>query len=135
MLWHLENRTKIGAIIRAGVDDLDMVAALGINIKLIFTGVFAFGLGIAGLSGSLGVPLLGLYSGMESDILVISLIVVVVGGLGSWKGSLIGVILIGVIETFSKVFIPTLSMLIIFLIMIVVLLIRRQGLFGKEVEI
>lgn len=135
MLWHLENRTKIGAIIRAGVDDLDMVAALGINIKLIFTGVFAFGLGIAGLSGSLGVPLLGLYSGMESDILVISLIVVVVGGLGSWKGSLIGVILIGVIETFSKVFIPTLSMLIIFLIMIVVLLIRPQGLFGKEVEI
>ncbi len=133
LLWYLENRTRIGAVIRAGVDDREMVSALGINVGLVFTGVFAFGVGIAGLSGGLGAPLLGLYSGMDSDILVISLIVVVVGGLGSWKGSLIGAILIGIIETLSKAFVPSLSMLIIFLIMMVVLLIRPQGLFGKEV--
>src|SRR5699024_848298 len=133
LLWILENHTRIGAIIRAGVDDRDMVAALGINVRILFTGVFAFGVGVAGLSGALGAPLLGLYSGMDSDILVISLIVVVVGGLGSWKGSLLGAIIIGIIETLSKVYVPSLSMLIIFLIMMVVLLIRPQGLFGREV--
>lgn len=133
-LYYFEKHTRIGSIIRAGVDDREMVSALGINVGLIFTGVFAFGAGIAGLSGGLGAPLLGVYSGMDADILVISLIIVVVGGLGSWQGSLIGAILIGVIETLSKAWIPTLSMLIIFIIMIVVLLVRPRGLFGKEVE-
>ncbi len=134
-LWYMEYRTRIGSIIRAGVDDREMVSALGINVRMVFMGVFAFGVGIAGLSGGLGVPMLGVYSGMDSDILVISLIVVVVGGLGSWKGSLVGAIVIGLIETLTKAWIPSLSMLIVFLIMVVVLLIRPQGLFGKGVEI
>ncbi|MGR6116048.1 ABC transporter permease subunit [Aeribacillus composti] len=110
-----------------------MVSALGINVGVVFTGVFAFGAGLAALSGVLGGPLIGMYTGMESDILVTSLIVVVIGGLGSWKGSFIGAILIGLIETFGKIWFPSLSMLIVFLLMVVVLIIRPQGLFGREV--
>jgi len=133
LLWYFESKTRIGAIIRAGVDDRAMVSALGINVGVVFTGVFAFGAGLAALSGVLGGPLIGMYTGMESDILVTSLIVVVIGGLGSWKGSFIGAILIGLIETFGKIWFPSLSMLIVFLLMVVVLIIRPQGLFGREV--
>lgn len=135
ILYYLEYRTRIGAIIRAGVDDREIIAALGINIGLVFTGVFAFGVALAGLGGGLGAPFLGVYSGLDSDILVTSLIVVVVGGLGSWKGSLIGAILIGIIETFTKAWFPAFSMVAVFIIMIIVLLIRPQGLFGREVEL
>lgn len=134
ILWYLESRTRVGAIIRAGVDDRAMVAALGINVRLVFTGVFAFGAGLAGLSGVLGGPLIGMYTGMDSDILVTSLIVVVIGGLGSWKGSFVGAILIGLIETLGKIWFPSLSMLIVFLLMVVVLMIRPQGLYGKVVS-
>jgi branched-chain amino acid transport system permease protein len=133
LLWYLESKTRIGAIIRAGVDDRAMVGALGINVGLVFTGVFAFGAALAGLSGVLGGPLIGMYTGMDNEILVTSLIVVVIGGLGSWKGSFISAILIGVIETFGKVWFPSLSMLTVFLIMMIVLIIRPQGLFGREV--
>ncbi|GAD15294.1 inner-membrane translocator [Geobacillus kaustophilus GBlys] len=133
LLWYLETKTRIGAIIRAGVDDRAMVGALGINVGLVFTGVFAFGAALAGLSGVLGGPLIGMYTGMDSEILVTSLIVVVIGGLGSWKGSFIGAIAIGVIETLGKVWFPSLSMLTVFLIMMIVLIIRPQGLFGREV--
>ncbi|ADU93884.1 MULTISPECIES: branched-chain amino acid ABC transporter permease [Geobacillus] len=133
LLWYLETKTRIGAIIRAGVDDRAMVSALGINVGLVFTGVFAFGAALAGLSGVLGGPLIGMYTGMDSEILVTSLIVVVIGGLGSWKGSFIGAIAIGVIETLGKVWFPSLSMLTVFLIMMIVLIIRPQGLFGREV--
>lgn len=133
LLWYLESKTRIGAVIRAGVDDRSMVGALGINVGLVFTGVFAFGAALAGLSGVLGGPLVGMYIGMDSEILVTSLIVVVVGGLGSWKGSFIGAIIIGLIETLGKVWFPSLSMLIVFLLMMIVLIIRPQGLFGREV--
>lgn len=131
VLWYLESKTRVGAIIRAGVDDREMVAALGINVRLIFTGVFAFGAAMAGLSGVLGGPLIGMYTGMDSDILVTSLIVVVIGGLGSWKGSFISAIMIGLIETMGKIWFPSFSMLIVFLLMVVVLIIRPQGLYGK----
>ncbi len=133
LLWYFESRTKIGAIIRAGVDDRTMVSALGINVGLVFTGVFAFGAALAGLSGVLGGPLVGVYTGVDMDILVTSLIVVVIGGLGSWKGSLISAILIGLIETLGKIWFPSLSMLIVFLLLVLVLIIRPQGLLGREV--
>jgi branched-chain amino acid transport system permease protein len=133
LLWYLETRTRIGAIIRAGVDDREMVGALGIHVGFVFTGVFAFGAALAGLSGVLGGPLIGMYTGMDSEILVTSLIVVVIGGLGSWKGSLIGAVFIGIIETLGKVWFPSLSMLIVFLLMMVVLIIRPNGLLGREV--
>ncbi|MCL6575448.1 branched-chain amino acid ABC transporter permease [Kyrpidia sp.] len=133
ILWLLENRTRIGAIIRAGVDDRAMVTALGINVRAVFTGVFAFGAALAGLGGVLGGPLIGVYTGLDGDILVTSLIVVTVGGLGSWKGPFVGALLIGLIDTLGKVWFPSFSMLVIFLLMVVILLIRPRGLFGREV--
>ncbi len=133
LLWYFESRTRIGAIIRAGVDDRSMVSALGINVGRVFTGVFAFGAGLAALSGGLGAPLTGIYSGLDTEILVMSLIVIVIGGLGSWKGSLIGALIIGVIETVGAAWFPAISMLLIFLLMMFVLIIRPNGLFGREV--
>lgn len=131
-LWYMETRTRIGSMIRAGVDDREMVSALGIKVNLLFSGVFAFGAGLAGLSGVLGGPIIGMYPGMDSDILVTSLIVVVIGGLGSWKGSFVSAILVGLIETLGKVWFPALSMVIIFLLMIAVLMIKPSGLFGRR---
>jgi branched-chain amino acid transport system permease protein len=132
LLWYLETRTRTGAIIRAGVDDREMVAALGINITLVFAGVFAFGAALAGLGGVLGGPILGMYPDMGFDILVLSLIVVVLGGLGTWKGAFVGGILVGMVQIFGQAYFPSLSLVIVFLLMAVVLLIRPSGLFGRS---
>lgn len=131
IIWYIETRTRIGAIIRAGVDDREMVAALGINVTLVFAGVFAFGAGLAGASGVLGGPILGLNSSMGFEILVISLIVVVIGGLGTWKGAFVGAILVGMVQTLGQIWFPSLALVIVFLLMAVVLLIKPSGLFGR----
>ncbi|GAA4707562.1 branched-chain amino acid ABC transporter permease [Brevibacillus fulvus] len=133
-LWYMENKTRIGAIIRAGVDDREMLAALGINIKIVFTAIFAVGAALAGLSGVLGGPIMGMYVGIDSEILVSSLVIVVVGGLGTWKGAFIGAILIGLTDTLGRVWFPSLTMAMIFVIMIMVLLIRPNGLFGRGAQ-
>ncbi|BCJ88213.1 branched-chain amino acid ABC transporter permease [Effusibacillus dendaii] len=133
-LWYFETRTRIGAIVRAGVDDREMLGALGINVKLVFTGVFTFGAALAGVSGTLGGPILGLYNGMDADILIFSLVIVVIGGLGTWRGSFIGAILIGMIETLGQIWFPSLSMVLVFALMVGVLLVKPSGLFGKGVE-
>lgn len=132
VLWYLETRTRTGAIIRAGVDDREMVSALGINITLVFAGVFAFGAALAGMGGVLGGPILGMYPDMGFDILVLSLIVVVLGGLGTWKGAFVGGILVGMVQIFGQAYFPSLSLVIVFLLMAVVLLIRPSGLFGRS---
>ncbi len=131
MLWYFESKTRIGAIIRAGVDDRDMVSALGINVGVVFTCVFAFGTALAGLGGALGGPVLGVFPGLDFDILVTSLIVVVIGGLGSWKGSFVAAIMVGLIQTIGQIWFPSLSMVITFLLMILVLMIKPSGLFGR----
>lgn len=132
VLWYFETRTRIGAVIRAGVDDREMVSALGINVTLVFAGVFAFGAGLAGLSGVLGGPILGMYPDMHFDILVTSLIVVVIGGLGTWKGAFVGAILVGMVETLGQVWFPSLALVIVFLLMAVVLVLKPTGLFGRD---
>ena len=134
ILWYLEARTRIGAIVRAGVDDREMLGALGINFKLVFSCVFAFGAAMAGLSGALGAPILGLYVGMDGHILILSLVIVVIGGLGTWKGAFVGAILVGMIDTLGRIWFPQISMAIIFALMVIVLLIKPSGLFGKEVK-
>jgi branched-chain amino acid transport system permease protein len=131
LLWYMENKTRVGAMIRAGVDDRDMLSALGINIKVVFTCIFAFGAGLAGLSGVLGGPIMGMYVGIDSEILISSLVIVVIGGLGTWKGAFIGAILVGVVDTLGRVLFPSFTMAMIFAIMIVVLLIKPNGLFGR----
>ena len=133
LLWYFETRTRIGAIVRAGVDDRAMVSALGINVTLVFAGVFAFGAGLAAFGGILGGPILGMYPDQGFDVLVVALIVVVLGGLGTWKGAFAGAILVGMVETMGRVYFPSLSLVIVFLLMAVVLLVRPSGLFGRSV--
>jgi branched-chain amino acid transport system permease protein len=131
LLWYMENKTRVGAMIRAGVDDREMLSALGINIKVVFTSIFAVGAALAGISGVLGGPIMGMYVGIDSEILISSLVIVVVGGLGTWKGAFIGAILIGIVDTLGRVWFPSFTMAMVFAIMIIVLLIRPNGLFGR----
>jgi branched-subunit amino acid ABC-type transport system permease component len=133
-LWALIEKTRLGAIIRAGVFDSEMTAGMGINIHRVFTGVFAFGAALAGLSGVIAGPIQSAYPPMGASILVPALIVVVVGGLGSLKGSLAGSLIIGQAETFGKVWLPGASMLMIYVVMALILLFRPQGLFGRPLK-
>ncbi|WP_394233949.1 branched-chain amino acid ABC transporter permease [Niallia oryzisoli] len=132
ILWYFESHTRIGAILRAGVDDKEMVSALGINVGLVFTGVFAFGAGLAAFGGVLGGPILGIYPTIGFEILVTSLTVLVVGGLGSWKGAFFAAILIGQIETWGQVLFESFSMILIFLLMLGVLTFKPTGLFSRR---
>ncbi len=133
-LWLLIERTRLGAVVRAGVFDAEMAAGMGINIRRVFTFVFAFGTGLAGLSGVIAGPIQSAQPPMGATILVPALIVVVVGGLGSLKGSLIGSLIIGQAETFGKAWLPGASMLMIYVVMALVLLLRPQGLFGRALK-
>ena len=133
-LWALIDKTRLGAVIRAGVFDSEMTAGMGINTGRVFTGVFAFGAGLAGLSGVIAGPIQSAYPPMGASILVPALIVVVVGGLGSLKGSLAGSLIIGQAETFGKAWLPGASMLIIYVVMALILLFRPQGLFGRPLK-
>lgn len=131
LLWLVLERTRLGSIVRAGVADREMVSGLGINITLVFTAVFAFGAALAALSGVIAGPILGMQPGMDFEVLIVALIVVVVGGLGTFSGSFWGSLLIGVADTFGKVLQPDFSMALTFAVMAAVLLLRPAGLFGR----
>ncbi len=132
LLWLLLERTRIGALIRAGVDDAPMVSALGINVQALFAGVFALGTALAALAGVVGSPVLTLYPGLDFEILILTLVVVVVGGLGTLRGAFWGSLLIGMADTFGKALIPEFSLFLIFAVMALVLLARPSGLFGLK---
>jgi branched-chain amino acid transport system permease protein len=132
LLWYVQEKTKWGAVVRAGLSDKEMAGALGINIHLVFTLVFVFGSLLAGLGGVLGAPILGTYPGMEFSILILSLVVLVVGGLGSVSGTFMASLLVGFVETFSRYLVPELSLIITFALMAVVLVVRPQGLVGRK---
>jgi branched-subunit amino acid ABC-type transport system permease component len=131
LLWLIQARTRVGAIVRAGVADKEMVGGLGINVQLVFASVFAFGTGLAAFSGVIAAPFLSLAPGMDAEQLILSLIVVVVGGLGTLKGAFWGAIVVGLADTFGKTYAPDYSLMLIFAIMAVVLLWRPHGLFGR----
>jgi branched-subunit amino acid ABC-type transport system permease component len=133
-LWLLLERTRLGAIVRAGVYDAEMTAGMGIHIDRVFTGVFAGGAALAGLSGVIAAPIQSAYPPMGASILVPALIVVAVGGLGSLKGTLAGSLIIGQAETLGKAWLPGSSMLMIYVVMALVLLFRPQGLFGRPLR-
>ena len=133
-LWLLIERTRLGAVIRAGVYDAEMAAGLGIDTGRVFTAVFAFGAALGGLSGVIAGPIQSAYPSMGVSILIPALIVVVVGGLGSLKGSFAGSLLIGQAETFGKAWLPGVSMVIIYLVMALVVLLRPHGLFGRPLK-
>lgn len=131
LLFVLQSRTRIGAIVRAGVDERETVAALGIDVDRVFSGVFAFGAALAGVSGVIGGALLTLAPGEDTKILLYALVVVVLGGAGSLAGAALGAVAIGLIDVFTKTYIPELSYFTIFAPMLLILVVRPRGLLGK----
>jgi len=126
------NRTKIGITVRAGVEDEGMVQALGIDIRKVFSGVFGLGAGLAALGGVIGAPFLGVYPELGFEMLVPALIVVIIGGLGSFHGSFVGAVIIGLSQSFGGYFIPEFALAINVALLAIVLLIKPTGLFGIE---
>lgn len=131
VLFYVEQRTRWGAMVRAGVDDRETVAALGINIKAVFTGAFMFGSFLAGFAGVIGGAFLTLLPGQDFEILLFALAVVIIGGLGSLKGAVLGVIIVGLIDSFAKALIPELSFFTLFAPMAIILVVRPRGLLGR----
>ena len=131
LLWLLLNRTRLGALIRAGVDDPEMVEAMGINIRRVFLGTFALGSALAGLGGVVGGAFLTLYPSADSEILVFSLAVVIIGGRGSLVGAAVGALLVGLLNSIGQVMFPELAYFVIFGPMALILAFRPLGLFGK----
>lgn len=132
LLWLIYKKTQIGAIVRAGVDDREMVSAMGININRLFALVFALAAFLAGLSGVAGGAFLTLYPGAEWEILVLALVVVIVGGLGSLGGAMIGSLIVGLIDSYGRWLLPEFSYFVIFGPMAALLLFRPTGLFGRK---
>jgi len=132
-LWLLLDRTRLGAMIRAGVDDPDMARVVGIRVSQLFTVVFSLGAGIAAFAGVIGGPILSVYPGLDQYMLPLALVVVILGGSGSLVGSIVGSLVIGFIYNFGQALLPELAYFVLFLPMLLVLLLRPQGLFGRFV--
>jgi len=132
-LWFLLDRTRLGAMIRAGVDDPDMARVVGIRVSQLFTVVFALGAGLAAFAGIIGAPMLSVYPGLDQDMLPLALVVVILGGSGSLLGSFVGSIIIGFIYNFGQALLPELAYFVLFLPMLLVLIRRPQGLFGRHI--
>lgn len=130
LMWLFLERSRLGAMVRAGVDDATMAAGLGGNVPALFTSLFGAGVALAALGGVAAGPVLGLYPGMDTEILIPAFIVIVIGGMGSLRGAFIGSLLIGQIDTFGKAYFPSLALFLIYVVMALVLLVRPQGLFG-----
>ena len=130
-LWGLMDRTRLGAMIRAAVDDPAMARVVGIRVSQLFTIVFALGAGLAGFAGVIGGPILSVYPGLDQDMLPLALVVVILGGSGSLIGSLVGSYIVGFLYNFGQAMFPELAYVVLFLPMLVVLVVRPQGLFGR----
>ena len=131
ILWFVLRHTRLGLVIRAGIDDRRMVSALGINIQRSFAIVFALGAMLAGLGGVIGGSINSIGPGDDGTYLLNSLIVVIVGGMGSISGTAVGAVLVGLVEQFGLAYAPTYSYLVTFAVMIAVLAVRPQGLLGR----
>ncbi len=130
-LWLVLNRTRIGMMIRAGVDDRAMLSAAGVNVHVVFAIVFAIGAGLAGFAGVVGGTALSIAPGEDVRYLLASLVVVIVGGMGSITGAAIGALLIGLAEQIGLAYFPTYGVVFTFIIMVVVLAFRPQGIMGR----
>lgn len=130
-LWLLLDRTRAGAVIRAAVDDREMAEGVGINVPRVSMAVFALGAALAALGGVVGGGFIGVYPGADFEILPYAFVVVIVGGLGSLRGAVVGSLLVGVLDNFGKALFPELSYFTLFAPMAVILALRPTGLFGK----
>jgi branched-chain amino acid transport system permease protein len=148
-LYVLITRTRLGMQIRAGASNREMIGALGVNIKLLYTLVFGLGTLLAGLAGVMAGPILAVEAGMGESILILTFVVIVIGGIGSIRGALVGALLIGLVDTLGRAFLPTLlrlflpaaqadgvgaslSAMTIYIVMAAVLVWRPQGLFSAH---
>ena len=130
LLWLFLNRTRVGMMIRAGVDDRGMLAATGVNVNLVFAATFAIGAGLAGFGGVIGAVELSMVPGEDVRLLLASLIVVIVGGMGSVVGAAVGAIILGLSETYGLAYAPTYSVVFTFVILVMVLAFRPRGILG-----
>ncbi len=130
-LWAMLDRTRLGAMIRAGVDDPAMARVVGIRVSRLFTIVFCLGAWLAGFAGVIGGPILSVYPGLDQEMLPLALVVVILGGSGSLVGSLVGSFVVGFLYNFGQAMFPELAYVVLFLPMLVVLVVRPQGLFGR----
>lgn len=130
-LWWLQEKTKLGAMIRAGVDDGEMARGMGINTSLLFTIVFALGAGLAAFGGVLGGVIVGAHPGIDLEVLLFAFVVVIIGGLGSLKGAFVGGLVVGLLDTFGKALFPELALFTVFAPMVIILAVRPTGLFGR----
>jgi branched-chain amino acid transport system permease protein len=133
-LWLMIDWTRLGAMIRAGVDDAPIARVVGIKVSQLFTLVFALGAALAAFGGVVGAPYLSVYPGLDAEMLPLALIVVILGGTGSLLGALVGSFLIGFLYNFGQAMFPDLAYVILFLPMLLVLVLRPQGLFGRIVS-
>lgn len=130
-LWLLLDKTRLGVMIRASVDDRQMAQGIGVPASKLFTVVFCLGAALAGIGGVVAAPILSVYPGLDADMLPLALVVVILGGLGSLAGAFVGSFLIGFIYSFGQVLFPDLAYIILFLPMVVILAVRPRGLFGR----
>ncbi len=132
LLWALLNRTRVGLMIRAGVDDRQMLSASGVNVHLVFAATFAIGAGLAGLGGVIGGTVLSISPGEDVRYLLASLVVVIVGGIGSIYGAALGALLIGLAETFGLAYAPTYGVVFTFALLVLALAFRPEGIVGSK---
>jgi branched-chain amino acid transport system permease protein len=132
ILWLVLDRTVVGAIVRAGVNDRRMVIGMGINISIVFAVVFGVGAALAGLAGVVAAPLLSVYSHMGMSILIVTFIVVVIGGLGNFKGSFFGSLIVGMTDTLTGAYVQGAELFAIYAVLAVVLIYKPQGLFTRQ---
>jgi len=132
-LWWLQEKTKVGAIIRAGMDDAEMASGLGINLTPITIGAFFLGSALAGFAGVVGTPLLGQIN-LDAGVtmLIVALAVCVVGGIGSIQGAMVGALLIGIATALTATYLPVLAMFMIYIVMVLILVLRPSGLMGRK---
>jgi branched-chain amino acid transport system permease protein len=133
LLWWIQDRTRWGAIIRAGMDNKEMTVALGVNYGFVSTAVFLLGIALAGAAGILGAPIVGAYPSMGDNLLLLTLIVVVVGGTGYIQGTMLGALVIGLVDTFGKAYVPKTALFFAYIIFLIILLVRPSGLIGRKV--
>ncbi|MCX7214145.1 MAG: branched-chain amino acid ABC transporter permease [Burkholderiales bacterium] len=130
-LHWLIRHTRLGMMIRAGAHNREMTEAMGINVRMLFAIVFSLGVALAALAGMLAAPVSSVYPNMGSQVLIICFVVVVIGGIGSVKGALVGALLIGLVDTFGQVYLPQVAGMVVYLLMAAVLIFRPEGLFRK----
>lgn len=133
ILWLFQEKTRVGAMIRAGMDNKEMTMGLGINLQVIFTAVFALGTFVAGFCGLFGAQNLGVNLAIGWDALLLAMIVVIIGGVGSVQGALAGGLIVGLVDAFGKAFFPDFAHFSIYVVLIIILLLRPGGLLGRRI--